>query len=256
MHRPLAEVLADLAAIALVTALLFLALVPFSAWWFLHRIEEPSAALRSAPLVWRQLANSLSLAFVVSGGALALAIPAGYAFSRRAFAGRTVALALATFALVAPAPLLLVGFVETSILAGTRGTVSIMTAALLGTALPSAVWLATLAFRAVPSDLLDAARLDGLSERRVLWRVAAPLAARSLASIGAGLISVTLGEQLATAALLVTPELQTLPAALAGLPAEGASAALLTLLVGVPAVVSGALGLPGIARLLARTRPA
>ena len=38
-------------------------------------------------------------------------------------------------------------------------------------------------FRAVPEDLLDAARLDGASEHRILWRIALPVGKGGAASL-------------------------------------------------------------------------
>ena len=38
-------------------------------------------------------------------------------------------------------------------------------------------------FRAIPEDLLDAARLDGASEHRILWRIALPVGKGGAASL-------------------------------------------------------------------------
>ena len=50
--------------------------------------------------------------------------------------------------------------------------------------LPLAVWVLTSALRALPVELDDAARLDGLSALRRLWRIHLPLVLPSLATAG------------------------------------------------------------------------
>jgi multiple sugar transport system permease protein len=63
-------------------------------------------------------------------------------------------------------------------------TLTALAAIHTGLALPLAVVVLDGALREVPGDLLDAARLDGASELRVLVRIAAPLLGPVLVAIG------------------------------------------------------------------------
>ncbi len=130
----------------------------------------------------RWMANSLVLA--VGGGLLAViaALPAGYAMSRLRFRGRRVVLFVTLLAMVMPNTVLVIPlFLEVSAV-GAVGelwpVVVIMGFFPFGTYLAYIHFLTTL-----PPELVEAARIDGLGEIAIFFRVAVPISKQAVALV-------------------------------------------------------------------------
>lgn len=122
------------------------------------------------------IGRSLLLATGTTLTALAFAVPAAYALARLPTPGVRWTLpgllALAFF----PGVLLLVTLSRTFTALGLYDTLPGIGIAQLSFAVPLAVWFLTAAFRQVPDELLDAARLDGAGTRMLILRVVLPVA--------------------------------------------------------------------------------
>ena len=79
------------------------------------------------------------------------------------------------------------------------------------------IFLLRQAYRGVPNDLLDAARVDGASEFRVWWQIVLPVVRPSLAAVAIFTFVTTWNDFLWPSLMLHTREGMTLPVGLAAL---------------------------------------
>jgi putative chitobiose transport system permease protein len=79
------------------------------------------------------------------------------------------------------------------------------------------IFLLRQAFRSVPDDLIDAARIDGASELRIWWHVLLPIVRPSLAAVGIFTFVTSWNDFLWPSLMLHTRENMTLPVGLAAL---------------------------------------
>lgn len=144
-----------------------------------HAIENYSDALKTAPLL-RFMLNGA----IVCGGILIVqllvAIPAAYALAKMKFPGRGLLFALVIAGLCVPIqvpalPLYLslahVGLLDTYF--------SMMLPFFLSV---FAIFLFRQAFKTFPDEILQAARVDGVSETEILWRIVVPSAWPAIAA--------------------------------------------------------------------------
>lgn len=114
---------------------------------------------------------------VVTAGILILqllvTVPAAYALAHRAFLGRKLMFAGVVAALLVPfhvtAIPIFIGFAEVGILNSYTGLILPFIASAFG------LFLLRQAFARIPNELIDAARVDGMSEMGIAWRIAFPL---------------------------------------------------------------------------------
>lgn len=135
--------------------------------------------LRAMPVV-RYLANTTLMALGIAALQLLVALPAGYALAKLEFVGRKVAFGLVLATLLIPAQ---VRFVPVfSMLAGV-GLVNSMTALILPFGVSAlGTFLIRQALLSLPDSLIEAARLDGASELRIVYCLVPPLIVPALAS--------------------------------------------------------------------------
>jgi multiple sugar transport system permease protein len=177
----------------------FAMLFPF--YWMLLTAFRPSQEVFSAEFHWlpqtfvgfenfrEALAKAPLLRFMVNGvivcsGILAVqlltAIPCAYALAKYEFRGRNLLFALVLFALCVPVQVpalpLYMGLAYT----GTLDTYfSLMMPFFLSV---FAIFLFRQVFRSFPDDIIHAARLDGMGEMEILWRVVVPGAGPAIAA--------------------------------------------------------------------------
>ncbi len=122
----------------------------------------------------RWLGNSFLYAITGGVGATVLAVLAGYGFAKFDFAGRRLSLALLLGSVMVPLTALVI---PTFFLLAQVHLIDTVWAVILPSLLsPFGVYLMQVyAADAVPSELLDAARVDGAGELRTFLRVALPL---------------------------------------------------------------------------------
>jgi sn-glycerol 3-phosphate transport system permease protein len=125
--------------------------------------------------------QTLLTVFVASAIALlqiALALPAAYALAKLRFRGRSAAWALVLGCLLVPEQ---VTFVPVFLLFAKTGLVNTLGALVLPFAASAfGIFLVRQALDAVPDEIIEAARLDGASERVIVYRILAPLVAPTL----------------------------------------------------------------------------
>lgn len=164
---------------------------------------------------WTPLRNSVVVATATTILCVAIASCCAYALARLRFRGRRLVLgamlAVSMFpqiSIVAPLYLLLrdIGLIDTY-----PGLVL----PYLTFALPLAVWLLVSYFRQLPTELEDAAIVDGASRLRALWEIVLPLAAPGIATTAILTFVYCWNEFLFALSFTVTHERQTVPVAVA-----------------------------------------
>jgi sn-glycerol 3-phosphate transport system permease protein len=144
------------------------------------------AAWHTAPF-GRYMMNTMLLVSMVLTAQFVLCTPAAFAFARLNFAGRDTLFALVLIQLMVSPEILMVENYQTI---GRLGLVDSLT----GIALPYlgsafGIFLLRQAFRTVPQDLDDAAKLAGLGVLRRIWYVYVPLARSAYIAYGLVLVS-------------------------------------------------------------------
>jgi multiple sugar transport system permease protein len=132
--------------------------------------------------VTRFLANSFVYATVITAVQLFLNILAAYAFARMQFVGRRVLFTLLLSTMMIPPAVLLI---PTFLIIRELGLVDTFG----GVILPSfasafGIFLLRQAFLNIPTELEDAARIDGCGSWRILWHVIIPLSTPALITLG------------------------------------------------------------------------
>jgi len=145
-----------------------------------------------------------------------LATLAGYGFgrSRYDFKFRGWLLGLLLFALVLPPQVM---YIPQFAMMATYGLINTPFALILiyaGLGLPISTYLMATYFAQLPSEMEDAARIDGASDWRMFWQVMLPLARPALATVIL-INALTFWNELLLSITMVTrPDLRTLPAAM------------------------------------------
>jgi multiple sugar transport system permease protein len=163
----------------------------------------------------RVVGNSLLLATITTLAQLFTSATAAYAFSRLPFRGRTVVFGIYLATMMIPLQVLVVPlFAELR----AWGLVDTYLGALLPTlAAAFGVFLLRQAMNQVPIELDEAAALDGAGHFRIFWTVILPNIRPALATLAVFAFMGSWNSFLWPLVVLRSPELQTLPVALAGL---------------------------------------
>jgi multiple sugar transport system permease protein len=181
----------DLPRLALLTALVALFLMPY-AWMlavsFKPRSEVFSATLSLIPQTWsaaenygrvlreipigRYLVNGALVCVLILAFQLAFALPAGYALAKLRFRGRETMFGLVMLGLLVPAHVpaipLYIAIANAGLLNSYTALVAPFTISVF------AIFLFRQFFKALPDELIHAARIDGMGEASIVWRVALP----------------------------------------------------------------------------------
>lgn len=163
----------------------------------------------------QQYFNSMYIAVVVTLGTLAMSSLAGYAFARIRFRGQNVLFLVILTGLLIPSEVTIVplfqmfhgwGMVDTHwplVLVPVLGAPSVL-----------ATFIMRQFFIALPGELEEAARMDGLGRFAIYYRIALPLARPALAAVGIFTFLHSWNLYLEPIVYLSTPEMFTLPQAL------------------------------------------
>jgi len=130
----------------------------------------------------RWFLNSLIVALITTFSVLLFDSLVGYTLAKLRFPGRGLVFVLILSTLMVPTEMLIIPWYVMSTQYGWSNTYW----GLLFPGLISAfgVFLMRQFFQTLPTDLLDAGRIDGLSEFGVFWRIAFPLVRPALAALG------------------------------------------------------------------------
>ena len=131
--------------------------------------------------VGRYFINTIVMAVAIALLQIALALPAGYALAKLRFAGRGRAFALVLACLLVPAQ---VTFVPVFTLLGKVGLVNTFAALVLPFGVSAlGTFLVRQALLSVPDEIIEAARMDGASELRIIYGLLAPMIRPTLAAL-------------------------------------------------------------------------
>jgi multiple sugar transport system permease protein len=235
--------MSSLKARILSTTLVYLTLILFAAVFVLPLLWMVSSSLKSEDQVltippsflplapqWLNyvevfdrvsgfLGNSIKLALLNVVGAMVVASLAGYAFARLSFPGKNVAFLVLLGTAIVPSMAYLIpqyvvfremGWLDThyplwvpKVLTPVFGT-----------------FLMRQAFMTIPRELEDAAKLDGASVFRTYWQIMLPQTKTALAAIAVFSFVESWNDLFGPLIFLSSPELQTLPVALAQFQSE------------------------------------
>jgi cellobiose transport system permease protein len=145
-----------------------------------HFIDNAQRAMDTIPF-WKALGNSVFVSTVTATTTVMLGTLAGYAFAKLRFRGRSALLAFVVATMAVPTQLSVVPlFILMSKLGWTGTTWSVIVPSLV-TAF-GVFFMRQYLVDAVPDELIEAARMDGCSQIRIVWHIVAP-AARPAAAI-------------------------------------------------------------------------
>jgi putative chitobiose transport system permease protein len=193
--------LANVGWYAVLTAFAAITVFPFL-WMFLTSIKGPSDPLTSVPPQFipsqptlanyeKVLASLPILAFFRNSIVVAIAVTtlnalvatmAAYPLAKMRFRGREAVFYLLLATLIVPAQLT---YIPSFILAVYFFHYYDSLPAVILPSLASAfnIFLMRQAFRGVPNDLIDAARVDGAGEWRIWWQILVPIVRPSIAAV-------------------------------------------------------------------------
>lgn len=217
------------------SALAVVTVFPF-AWMLLTSIKGPADPITSVPpqflpsdptiasylRVWDSLPipsfflNSLIVAAAVGTLNVLVAALAAYPLAKMRFLGREAIFYALLATLIVPAQLT---YIPSFVLSVNVFRYYDTLAALIFPNLVSAfnIFLLRQAFRGVPNDLLDAARVDGAGEWRIWWQILLPIVRPSLAAVAIFTFVTSWNDFLWPSLMLHTPSGMTLPVGLAAL---------------------------------------
>jgi len=217
------------------TAVAIVTVFPF-AWMLLTSIKGPADPITSVPpqflpndptlaayaRVWDSLPianyflNSTVVAIATGLLNMLVAAMAAYPLAKMRFAGREFIFYLLLATLIVPAQLT---YIPSFILAVNVFHYYDALPALIFPNIVSAfnIFLLRQAFRGVPDDLVDAARVDGAGEWRIWWSILLPIIRPSLAAVAIFTFVTSWNDFLWPSLMLHTPKGMTLPVGLAAL---------------------------------------
>lgn len=131
-------------------------------------------ALTATPLL-RYMLNGLIVTGSILAAQLLVAIPCAYALARLEFPGRDLMFSAVLVGLLIPHQVLALPLFVVFAKLGLLDTYAALI--LPSTISPFAIFLFRQYFKSLPNELVQAARLDNLSELSIIWRIMFPLAA-------------------------------------------------------------------------------
>lgn len=142
---------------------------------------------------------------------------AAYAFSTVAFRGNFTLMLVVLITRMVPGIALVIPLYMAAQWLGVYDTRANLIVLYVATTLPLAIWLLKTAFDGVPQSLLEAARIDGCTEVRILYRIFLPAAAPGLVTTLIITFLTNWNELLLAQIFTSTPASKTLPVAVAEL---------------------------------------
>jgi ABC-type glycerol-3-phosphate transport system permease component len=125
---------------------------------------------------------------IVTGGAVLLvtliSVPAAYAFVRLPFKGSAFLLKIFVFLMVIPPIVMLLPLFSLMNALGRVNHVDSVIVAYAGLMFPFSVFMMTRYIETIPSDLYEAAFVEGASHARILWSIVVPLIVPALLTLG------------------------------------------------------------------------
>ena len=163
----------------------------------------------------RQYFNSAYIAAVVTVGTMAIASLAGYAFARIRFPGQNWLFLVVLVGLLIPSEVTIVPLFQMFLKVGLVNTHwPLILVPILGAPSVIATFIMRQFFISLPAELEDAARVDGLGQFGIFWRIALPLARPALGAVAIFTFLHSWNLFLEPVVFLSSPDKFTLPQAL------------------------------------------
>jgi ABC-type glycerol-3-phosphate transport system permease component len=137
------------------------------------------------PETFRFLLNSVAVCLGTTLLCVILAVLSSYTLTRNASRGSRPVLMVVLVSQLLPQAVLLVPLYRTAERLGLLNSYFGLMVAYLTFTLPVAMWLLRGFFAAIPLELEEAARVDGLSEFRAFWQISVPLMKPGIAAVAA-----------------------------------------------------------------------
>lgn len=131
----------------------------------------------------RHLLNSLYVTGLTVAIVVVVATLAGYAFARYSFRGRDILFYMFIGAMMIPGQAILIPMFQFLKSAGLLNTLTGLSLSYLGGSVAFAIFLLRSFFLSLPSELGDAAKIDGANEFGVFWYVYLPLSRAGIATV-------------------------------------------------------------------------
>jgi multiple sugar transport system permease protein len=132
--------------------------------------------------VWRWTLNSLIMAGGVTAFQLLFATMAGYGFAKKSFPGREILFWLYVSSMMIPGFALIIPLYQ--LMAKYHLIDSYLGLIAPGLSAPFGVFLMRQFIQTLPTELIDAAKIDGCGELRIFWDIILPLSKPGLAVLG------------------------------------------------------------------------
>jgi multiple sugar transport system permease protein len=215
--------------------LLCLLCIPFvfPTWWMVTSSMKPISEIFSESLLpseWtfstystvfrmqpfgQQYWNSLYIAVIVTAGTMAVAALAGYAFARIRFPGQNALFVVVLTGLLIPSEVTIVPLFQLFQSLGMTNTHwPLIIVPIFGAPCVLAIFIMRQFFIALPPELEEAARMDGLGRAGIFYRIALPLSRPALGAVAIFTFLHSWNLYLEPIVYLSTPDMFTLPQAL------------------------------------------
>ncbi len=162
----------------------------------------------------RHLLNSLYVTTLTVTIVVIVATLAGYAFARYSFRGRDILFYIFIAAMMIPGQAILIPMFQFLKTVGLLNTLTGLSLSYLGGSVAFAIFILRSFFLSLPSELGDAAKIDGASEFGAFWHVYLPLARAGIATVVIIQSLGTWNEFMFSTTFLSTPALKTIQSAL------------------------------------------
>jgi len=136
------------------------------------------------PELLRYFRNSLLVALSTAAGSLVVSSYAAYSFSKFRYIGRRPLMFLILSAQMFPQALLLIALYLMFDDLGLLNSYWSMILAFTTFTLPLCIWMLKSYFDTIPTDLIEAAKVDGATQLQIIHRILMPIAAPALVSTG------------------------------------------------------------------------
>ena len=177
---------------------------------------ENIQSIVGGPVFWGMLRNSLVLMLVVTAGVVLLCSLAAFVFARMEFRGKGLVFNLFTVGLMLPIPVAIlpvylalrqIDQLGLPVLDNLWGVMLVQ----IAFALSGNIMILRSFFTAIPTELQDAAYIDGCTAFDFFWRILLPLARPALASVAALTMIASWNDLLVPLVVINSDKLWTLP---------------------------------------------
>ena len=138
-----------------------------------YAVQNYTKALTAAPLP-RYMLNGVIVCTLILASQILICAPAAYALAKLRFRGRELLFALVLIGLLLPPQVLALPLFVIAYQLGILNSYAALIFPFVVS--PFGIFLFRQVFRAIPDDIVHAARLDGLSELAIVWRIMVPMA--------------------------------------------------------------------------------